>query len=288
MAADLHGSSVSGWACRRLPAGLAVPMAVPPDPWRYEGKSTNDGTCAGLTTVKWRRSRVATSAIPIRSATATTEASTAPNGRSAYCRTRSAMRCTSAAVTATRSSSPERSPPGTPPPRWFPVHVPAASTPRSAPARARAAHLGGSPADPGNAHGQHHRHRGPQPAAPCQPRSRSVAELCADYVLGTGRKVAFAGSQRARKRQPTHPTGGVDLGSRRVAVAHRGSNQVLHDSTHRVRLLRSQAVYQLVKICVGRGHPYMVAATGLRTGGTAAAAAAPELTSRWSRGDLNP
>jgi hypothetical protein len=107
MAADLGVLSAGDWPSRRLPAGLAVPMAVQPGPRHYEdGNSTNDDTCAGRTTVKWRRSRVATSATPSRSATATTEASTAPNGRFAYRRTRSAIRCTSAGVTATSSSSP--------------------------------------------------------------------------------------------------------------------------------------------------------------------------------------
>ncbi len=54
---------------------------------------------AGLTTEKWRRSRVAISAIPRRSPATTTEASTVPSGRSRYLPTRSAMRSQSAGAT---------------------------------------------------------------------------------------------------------------------------------------------------------------------------------------------
>lgn len=46
------------------------------------GRRVRAPTCRGRTTVKWRRSRVAISVMPIRSATAMTEASVVPSGRS--------------------------------------------------------------------------------------------------------------------------------------------------------------------------------------------------------------
>jgi len=47
-----------------------------------QGRSVNDSTCWGRTTLKWRWSRVATSLMLRRSAMATTEASTMPRGKS--------------------------------------------------------------------------------------------------------------------------------------------------------------------------------------------------------------
>jgi hypothetical protein len=49
---------------------------------RDQGRSANDRTCFGRTTVKWRRSSVAMTSMPSLSASATTEASTVPSGRS--------------------------------------------------------------------------------------------------------------------------------------------------------------------------------------------------------------
>src|SRR5438876_11454001 len=49
-----------------------------------QGRSSNIGTCRGRTTVKCRRSNVATALTPSLSASATTDASTVPSGRSWY------------------------------------------------------------------------------------------------------------------------------------------------------------------------------------------------------------
>jgi hypothetical protein len=56
------------------------------------GSNANDPTCLGRTTVKWRRSTVATCVMPSRSAVAITAASVPPSLRSAYCLTRTAIR----------------------------------------------------------------------------------------------------------------------------------------------------------------------------------------------------
>jgi hypothetical protein len=47
-----------------------------------QGSNSKASTCAGRTTVKWRRSSVASCVIPSRSPATTTDASTAPSGRS--------------------------------------------------------------------------------------------------------------------------------------------------------------------------------------------------------------
>src|SRR5947209_19307848 len=49
------------------------------------GSSSNAAQCAGLTAAKWRRSSVTRTRASIRSASATTDASVPPSGKSAYC-----------------------------------------------------------------------------------------------------------------------------------------------------------------------------------------------------------
>lgn len=66
------------------PLGLVIPRTP------SSGSSVNAGTCVGRTTRKWRLSSVATWVMPMRSASATTDASAPPRGRSAYCSTKSA------------------------------------------------------------------------------------------------------------------------------------------------------------------------------------------------------
>jgi hypothetical protein len=70
------------------------------------GSSSKALQCAGRTARKCRWSRVAIRVTCKRSATATTDASAAPNGKSAYLRTRSAMRSRSDVVRASSSNSP--------------------------------------------------------------------------------------------------------------------------------------------------------------------------------------
>jgi len=55
-----------------------------------QGRNSNDLVCLGRTTVKCRRSSVATTSSPSLSASAMTDASTVPNGRSRYRATSSA------------------------------------------------------------------------------------------------------------------------------------------------------------------------------------------------------
>lgn len=62
--------------------------------------------CAGRTTLKWRRSKVAMLTARNLSAAATTMASAVPRGKSEYCSTRSAARLASGAVTWTSSYTP--------------------------------------------------------------------------------------------------------------------------------------------------------------------------------------
>jgi hypothetical protein len=57
-----------------------------------QGSRVNAVTWRGRTTVKWRWSSVATSSTFRRSASAMTDASLVPSGRSAYCSTKSAIR----------------------------------------------------------------------------------------------------------------------------------------------------------------------------------------------------
>jgi hypothetical protein len=64
------------WALLKTQLALARPSAG------FYGRSVNAFRCAGWTTVKCRRSSVATSDRLSRSATATTEASVVPSGRS--------------------------------------------------------------------------------------------------------------------------------------------------------------------------------------------------------------
>lgn len=72
-----------------------------------QGRSLNVSMCSGRTMLKCRWSSVAMSAIPRRSATAITEASTLPSGRSWYRATSSAILNTSAGWTASSVKLPE-------------------------------------------------------------------------------------------------------------------------------------------------------------------------------------
>ena len=65
---------------------------------QVDGTIWNPGTCAGLTTEKCRRSRVAIVSCPSRSARATRLASVPPSGRSVYFATRSAIRARSSSA----------------------------------------------------------------------------------------------------------------------------------------------------------------------------------------------
>jgi len=75
------------------------------------GSSWKATSCRGRTTLKWRRSSVATSVASRRSAVAITEASTVPSGRSRYSATSSAMRTGSLACSGSTAKLPSaRSP----------------------------------------------------------------------------------------------------------------------------------------------------------------------------------
>lgn len=96
---DLHTdewrrpTDCTGWTVRDMLGHLLGMMELQtPQVPRHEtrhGNRVSAGTCRGRTTVKWRRSSVAISVTPKRSASATT---VAPKGRSAYVITNSAAR----------------------------------------------------------------------------------------------------------------------------------------------------------------------------------------------------
>jgi UDP-N-acetylglucosamine--N-acetylmuramyl-(pentapeptide) pyrophosphoryl-undecaprenol N-acetylglucosamine transferase len=67
---------------RSYPSTGVRPARIGPLGRRGYGSSVNASTCCGRTTPKWRRSTVAISVTPSRSAAATTDASTVPSGRS--------------------------------------------------------------------------------------------------------------------------------------------------------------------------------------------------------------
>jgi hypothetical protein len=95
-------------SCRDCAAGeRCVPAARLP---AFRGRRFGALVCLGRTTVKWRRSRVATSVSVSRSAMAVTEASTASSGRSGWARTSSAMRAIPVVVTGTWPNSPAARP----------------------------------------------------------------------------------------------------------------------------------------------------------------------------------
>jgi ISXO2-like transposase domain len=96
LATDPHPlDALTAWLAHTVfLAGRVNPFAKQP----YAGSRLNASTCRGRTALKWRRSSVMTSRRSSRSARATTDASTAPSGKSAYRRTSSAMRVMSASV----------------------------------------------------------------------------------------------------------------------------------------------------------------------------------------------
>jgi len=73
----------TGWAVRLPPtASKAVWLCSHLVSHWLSGRSVNTGRCRGRTTEKWRWSKVAIASAPRRSATAITDASTRPSGKS--------------------------------------------------------------------------------------------------------------------------------------------------------------------------------------------------------------
>ena len=174
----------------------------------FQGRSVRAPTWLGRTTVKCRRSSVATSVSPSRSAMAITDASVVPSGRLAYLTTRSTIRAVSRGqlygreVTLGQRPQEQRLKPragfpgqaGIQPPRP-PLPVPAvASRPRADHQTAR------------------HRLCGPSrwpaplpPAALCHKRSRRTTETVLKQILRPGCHVirpALPGSEPGRRPGP--------------------------------------------------------------------------------------